>query len=320
MYRQIKRKASALLKENGRTYRRLIRLHSGISTGIWLVLFAAVYLLLYLYPENSLSNMDTRALIITVQAMVILLGLFLTPFWEAGASYTALDFVRGKRNVPSDLSEGFRCLTPISLSILFRGLQYVLVYFISDTITAFVLNFANFSPVFYADLAVLLSEPSTPLKGKMVVVAAVYGFVLFQVMLFLASQLFYRYRMTRYIILDKEEIGGAKATIESKVLMKKKKAAMFRLDLSFWWFHLSQALGLVLPIGALWIATSHSAPSPREEVICLVAAGCSLVLRLVTGIIGKPKVAAAYALAYETLSSPEPEVTAKEMPSKSVPW
>lgn len=314
MHRHIKGRVSTLLKENGRTYQRLIRLHNGITTGVWLVLFGAAYLLLNLTPDGGLSNLDNQALIFTFQAVVILLGLFLTPFWEAGASYVALDFIRDRRNLSSDLLEGFQYLKPMSLSMLFRGIQYALVYFISGSLARVVLQLAPFSSVFYADLTVLLTEPTTPLKGKMVIVAVVYGFVLVNVMGFLASQLFYRYRMTHYIILDNEETGGVKAALDSKGLMKKKKLAMFRLDLSFWWFYLPQILGLLLPIGALLISGFHAAPSARAEMICWVVAGCSLVLRLIIGVIGKPQVAAAYALFYEELSSPGPEVTVEDGP------
>lgn len=318
MYRQMKRKAAALLKENGRTYQRLMRFHCGIAAGIWLVLFLSVYLLLQLSPKEGLSNMDTQAFIFTVQVMLIILGLFLTPFWEAGASYVSLDFIRGKRNYFPDLSVGFRCLKPLSVSMLIRGFQYLLVYYISGTLATFVLQLAPFSQIFYEDLTVLLTEPDTPLQGKMVIVAAVYGFVLTGIIVFLASQLFYRYRMTRYIILDNEETGGMKAIAESKAMMKKKKVKMFRLDLSFWWYHLPQFLGLLLPIGAMLIAIFHLAPSAQVENICWLAAGGSLVLRLVVGLLGKPKVAAVYGLFYQELSSPRPEITVD--PPKKPPF
>ena len=320
MYRQIKRTAKTLLKENGRTYQRMVRIHSGLVTAIWLVLFLAAYLLLRLSPQGGLHDLDTQALLFTLQAVLILLALFLTPFWETGASIVSLDFVRGRRNVLSDLLEGFRCLKPLSLSMLFRGIQYALVYFISGTLATMILYLAPFSAVFYKDLEVLLSEPSTPLKGKMVIVAVVYGFVLACVMVFLITQLLYRYRMTRYIILDNAEMSGVKATNESKRIMKKKKFAAFRLDLSFWWFYLPQALGLLLPIGALLISNFHTASSPRVKNFCWMVAGISLLLRLVVGILGKPKVAASYALFYEALSSPEPEVTVEDGPPPPFPW
>lgn len=319
MHHTIKDTAANLLKSRGGTYRRLAHIHSGVTIGAWLVLFIASYLVQYLSPEGGLSNMDTYALIFTAQVVLILLGLILTPFWETGLSYVALDFVRDRRNLTGDLAEGFRCLKPLGGALVFQGVQYALAYLISNSVTVFLLTLLPLPQSFYSDATALLKEPSSPLEGRMLLVAAVYAAVFLIALAFLVSQIFYRYRMTRYLILDDVNAKGVGASLAGMKLMKRNKRKLLKLDLSFWWFYIPEFLGFILPVAVLLLSALQVPLSPRTQTLCWAIAGGCLLLRLVVHLIGKPKLAASYALFYERLLKQEEEPIVEDAPKKSPP-
>lgn len=321
MNSSIKSAADRLLREDGGSYRRLVRLHSVIASGVWLVIFGLIFMAQYLSPEPSLGNLGTRALLFTSQIVLIALGLLLTPFWETGLSYAALDFIHGKRNMNRDLAEGFRCLKPVCGCLAFQGIQYGLLYFIGNTLTSFILMLFPFSQLFYSDVALLLSDVSVPIRGRFVITAAVYGFFFLSIVIFIGSQLFYRYRLTRYIILDNEEMGGIRATAASRGMMRKNKGKMFKLDLSFWWFHIPGLLGMLLPVAALLLYYLDIHLSTDWQIAGWIAVAVSLVLRLAVNLIGKPKVAATYALFYDRLVNKESEPIVEDPPQGyRAPW
>jgi uncharacterized membrane protein len=134
-------------------------------------------------------------------------------------------------------------------SIAFQCIQYVLIYFVSSSATGFALTLLPFPQAFYEDATTLLQDPSTPLQGRMLIVAVIYAIAFASILIFLSSRIFYRYRMTRFLILDDENTGGMKAAMESRNLMKGNKKHLFRLDLSFWWFYLLEILLTALCFG-----------------------------------------------------------------------
>lgn len=319
MFSGIKKTAAQRLRQDSGTYRRLVRTHSGITVGVWLVLFVLSYLIQFLAPEGGLSNLGTHTMIFAAQITLVLVGLFLTPFWETGLSYVALDFIRGRRNMTGDLTNGFRYLKSILGSMIFRGIQYVLIYLLCSYATSVVLTLLPLSQAFYQDAVTLLQEPSTPLEGRMLIVAVVYGVVFASMLVFLSSQIFYRYRMTRYIILDGENIGGMKAANQSRVLMRGNKGKLLRLDLSFWWFYIPELLGIILPLSVLVISGLDLSLPGNWETASWIIAVFSLVLRLVVHYFAKPKLAAAYALFYEQLLKQDSEPTVEDATAKSSP-
>ena len=330
MLRGIKNTAIHLLQGDTGTYQHLIRVHSTIKVGAWLLLFALGYLIKYLAPDGGLSNLNVHSLLFTAQVLLILVGLFLSPFWETGLSYISLDFIRGRRTMSKDLCEGFRCLKPLLGAMAFQGIQYVLLYFISRSATGVVLTLLPFSQAFYHDAETLLQNPSTPLKGKMLIVAVVYGIVFVSLLLFLSLQVFFRYRITRPIILDDENISSMKASNQSRTLMKGKKKKLFQLDLSLWWFYIPEFLGILLPITVLLISSIEFQIPPHWETALWIAAALSLLLRLAVNYFAKATVCTYYAVFYDSLLNQDEEPTVEDhssnssqkrsKPDKRVPW
>lgn len=319
MISDVKDSVSRLLKEDTGAYRHLVRTHSGITIGIWTALFILSYLAQFLAPEGGLSNLGMHGLIFTIQVSLIILGLLLTPFWEAGLSYVALDFIRGRRNISADLPQGFRRLKPMSGYLLFFGIQCVLVYFFCRSATSVVLTLLPLPQGIYEDITTLLLDPSTPLKGRMLISSGIYCLVFLGLAGFLLFQIFYRYRMARYIILDDDAMGGVKAASQSRTLMKRNKKMLFLLDLSYWWFYIAELLGIVLPLGVLLIDILDISLPPRLKIAAWAIAAFGLVLRLMVRYFAKPKIAAVYALFYERLLKQEEEPIVEDVPPQSAP-
>ena len=49
--------------------------------------------------------------------------------------------------------------------------------------------------------------------------------------------LFYGYRMCNYRVMDNERPGALLTTMQSRRMMKGNRMALFKLDLSFWWYY-----------------------------------------------------------------------------------
>lgn len=328
MIHRMKYTAAQLLKKSDGSYQQLVRTHSAITVGGWLVLFLLSFFVSFISPEGGLSNLGMQSMIFTAQIILILTGLFLIPFWETGLSWIAMDFVRGRRSIPGDLNEGFRCTKPILGSMVFQGIQYVIGYFLCSSAATVVLTLLPFSQAFYQDAEFLLQNPDTPLKGRMLIVATVYGIVFFSLLLCFLVFISLQYRMSRRVILDNEDLTGIKASAESRKLLKRRKKKLLALDLSFWWFYIPELLGILLPAAAILISGLELSLSPTANIMLWASAAFGLVLRLIIHFIAKPKVAASYALFYEQLITREeepivenpPQKASKKAPPKQVPW
>ena len=56
----------------------------------------------------------------------------------------------------------------------------------------------------------------------------------------------YRYRMVTYRLIDQPRPDARRAMRESRAMMHRNRFALFRLDLSLWWFYALDALALLI--------------------------------------------------------------------------
>jgi len=63
--------------------------------------------------------------------------------------------------------------------------------------------------------------------------------------------LFYRLRMSRYVIIDKPALGAFAAMRESVKMTRRNCIRLFRLDLHFWWYYAAGILSSLLCYGDL---------------------------------------------------------------------
>ena len=116
----------------------------------------------------------------------------------------------------------------------------------------------------------------------------------------------YRYRLSFLILFDHEDWSASQAIRESKRLTFGRKMDLFRLDLSYWWYHLPLFLAMtVLPTVLL---------NDMEEfsfVPYLLCSAAPVVLEMLVRVLFQPNALTAWAHAYHYILEHAPEPAAQ---------
>ena len=67
--------------------------------------------------------------------------------------------------------------------------------------------------------------------------------------LILGGPIFYSFRMTNYVIIDKPGMGALMALRESKKMMRGNRLQLLKLDISLWWYYLASAAAMAVCYG-----------------------------------------------------------------------
>ena len=296
----------------------LLAIHSGALIGLSLLLSLVSYILnKAIQPSGGLESLGLQAVLATAQLVLQMTQLVVTPFWTAGLCYAAIGIARGRKTVPSDLLMGFNKILPIVTSSLMIGFQYMWRVFLSVFLSSQIVAFTPAGSILYeaaqkiedvtaeADVVALLGDDFIP-------VMATYGGILLLVMLVLVVPVFYRYRMTTYLIMDGQEKGGLRAMLRSRMLMFRRRWALAKLDLSFWWYYLLLTLCASLGMGDLILQTVGVTLPMSDAVAYWVFLSLGLGSQLLVKTLAGPKVEVTYAHCYDRFlneaSLPEPPV------------
>lgn len=296
--------------------RRLVLIYCGVialltlgSNGLHL------YLDSHIGSTGGLSGMGMRSVLETVQTVLSYINLFFGPFWTAGFLYAMLVMVRGQKPGVGDLMEGFRrfgrVLGQLAFQFLILMAMVIAVVNVASVIFSFTPMMADFTEkmepllsdpeVFAADGQLDLSKiPMEAMLSASMPLLIITAVLLVPVWIWLA----YGLRMALYLVMERP-IGGIRACMESMRLMRGHRWQMFRLDLSFWWYH---ALGLLIGlVGYLdLILTMLGIPLPMDATgMFFLTLGAYCVLQTGLFLWKKCQVDAAYVLAYEAIADPQ---------------
>lgn len=251
---------------------RLVLIHSGITLAAGLLVAVVQYILQQqMNTHSGLSGLETRAILETAAAALSVIVMILQPFWSMGIIYAALRIARGKSAYPHTLFEGFRRFGPVLrlnlmlvliYGILTFGAMYTSSMLFMFTPTGAELSEQLMSMVLtgeYTDYYQLVEAIPPQMMAQLYrVVIPIFAVVAAVVLV----PVFYRMRMASYVLMDQYGTGAWKAIRTSNRMMKRKGVALFKLDLSFWWYYLLQlsvaflvyipdilaAMGVTLPI------------------------------------------------------------------------
>lgn len=313
-----KKNAVSSLRNAAYSPKILLAIHSGALIGLSLLLSLVSYILnKAIQPSGGLDSMNLQALLTTAQLVLQLAQLVVTPFWTAGLCYAAIGIARGRKTVPADLLSGFHQFLPILSSSLFIGFQYMWRVFLSVFLSSQILTFTPAGSIVYeaaqsiedltaeVDVQALLGE-------NFILVMATYAGIFALVMLVLVVPVFYRYRMTTYLIMDGQEKGGLRAMLRSRMLMFRRRWALAKLDLSFWWYYLLLTLCASLGVGDLILQAVGVSLPVSDTVAYWLFLSLGLGSQLLVKVLAGPKVAVTYAHCYDRFlnetSAPEPPV------------
>ena len=296
--------------------RRLVLIYCGVlalltlgSNGLHL------YLDSHIGSTGGLSGMGMRSVLETVQTVLSYINLFFGPFWTAGFLYAMLVMVRGQNPGTGDLMEGFRRFGRVLGQMAFQFLILMAMIIAVVNVATVIFSFTPMMADFTEKMEPLLSDPEvfsadgqldlTKIPLEAMLSASMPLLILTAVLLIpVCIWLTYGLRMSMYLVMERP-IGGIRACVESMRLMKGHKWQMFRLDLSFWWYHgLALLIGLV---GYLDVAlTMLGIPLPMDATMMFfLTLGAYCVLQTGLFLWKKCQVDAAYVLAYEAIAHPE---------------
>ena len=295
------------------TQRTVALVYTGVLVGLSLLVTAGDYLLEQMISETGgLSNLGTRTVLSTVQSMLPILQMLLMLGWNAGYFTAVLKFSRSEQADGNTLKSGFSLFFPMLRAMLLEGLIYFALCFLSFYLS---MQIYMFTP--WAQDLVEVMEPilpsvlsgGTPVLEDAMVLPALQAmapmFLIFGALYFLLSvPVSYRLRMSTFCLIDAPKAGAMKAMATSRRIMHRNCFQLFKLDLSFWWYH-----GLLaLASGIQMLPMLDLLPMDYDAAYYLCY-GIYLAIVFAVYALARNRVETAYAAAYETIREKPQEPT-----------
>lgn len=306
--------ADALAQAPG--HRRLVLVWAGISAVASLLVTLISFILDNQIQETGgLDGIGLRSALSTTQSLLRLLLSAAIPFWNLGYLRAVLGLSRQERVHGSTLLAGFRRFGPALRLELLRGLLYVLAIIIGFNAATVILSFTPLAAPFNDFLLANEELIASGVLDEATLDAAVTAMTPMFIGCAVASAIAlipvsYRLRLANLRIMDNPGCGAVAAAMESNRLMKRNCMALFRLDLSFWWYYLAQAVLIVVFYGDMLLA-ALGIPMPFSDDVAfflfyLVATAAQLVLLYFCS----NPLEVTYAKFYDVLSAPPAETAA----------
>ena len=203
---------------------------------------------------GGLGNIGIRSVLSTGQSVLPLVNFIINACLTIGYHIAILSFTRGFDASPRTLSQGFRYWGVILRTLLFQVFIYVGTLFVAMYLSSFIFMSTSYAEPFVTAMEPYLSSltvlsDSLVLDEELLTVAMdtlmPMMWILAAVALVLMLPLYYRFRMVNYALADDPQRGAIHAVVKSRHLMRRNCFALFRLDLTLWWFYAAQ-LGISL--------------------------------------------------------------------------
>jgi uncharacterized membrane protein len=276
------------------------------------VISALVHYLLGLSMEQAggLSNIGTRSVLSALQTMLPLVQSAVVMCMELGFAAAMLRVARGQYVSPRTLRLGFDRFWVLLRYSIFEGILLFGILFASVYFGVMIFLATPLSAGTIEILAPLVSQTSI-LDASVTIPDEVYtavlesmipAYVICGILACLSAiPLFYRLRMSRYVIIDKPALGALAAMRESRKMMRRNCLHLFKLDLRLWWYFAATAAAAILGYGdQLLLLLGVTLPFSAEVGFFLFyalywAAQFAIYYFLL------PRVTVPYALAYDAL-------------------
>lgn len=245
--RGLKQSAADSLAAASYDPRKLILIHTGAMVVLSLVLALIDYVLdQQIGDTGGLSGVGTRAVLETLQSVLMFGQVVALLFWQIGFIFASMQISRGKTATPETLLEGFRQFGPVLRLRLTLTLLYSGITLLSSYAASIIFSFTPWAKPL-ADATAIGTEEA--LYTAMEQVMLPLSGVLLVVMLIIMVPYTYRLRLTEYVLMDDPRAGAMNAVRTSRLLMRGNRLELLKLDLSFWWFYLCEMLVTVVAWG-----------------------------------------------------------------------
>ena len=291
--------------------RRIVLIWAGASALVsLLVSFISFLLDGQIEGTGGLSGIGLRSILTTAQTLFSLANVVLMPFWSLGYTACVLRFSRDADCQPQNLFEGFRRIGPAFRMMLLRALLYMGVILLAGNLASILFSMSPSSLAMY-ELMELHEEAF--LAGTVSDAVAMELLIAMKPMLIGGGLLcaavlipvLYRLRLAEFRLMDEPRCRARVSLLESNRLMRRNGWALFRLDLSFWWYFLAELLAASLCYGDI-LLTAFGIPLPMGSDLAfflfyVLGLGAQVALLYYKGNF----VQTTYALFYRALSAPK---------------
>lgn len=321
--------ADRSLRQAGEDPKKLLFIYLGIVTGLSLICSGlSVVLSNRIADTGGLSNLRLRSVLSTGQTILPLIQMLAALGLEMGYATVMLQVSRDQKVTRDTLFSGFRHFFPLLWATLLQYLLYVGVAFMCVYLSCYIFLMLPASQPFY-ELVMPMVESASVLSGTIeldeATIMAAYDTMTPMLLIFLGLYLLvfvpmhYNYRMVIYRLIDQPHPRALMALHESRVMMRRNRLALFKLDLHFWWFYALQLLIVAVCYGDLLlslcgITLPFSGTASYFVFLCL-----SLAVQFAGYYFTMNRVSVTYATAYEALL-PRQEQKPEETSAPPVPW
>ena len=294
---------------------KIILIYAAITVGLSALVTGASYLLgQQISKTGGLSNMGLRSVLSTVNTVLPVLQNLVLLCLELGFLNAMIRMSRGLYTSPQSLRAGMPRFWAAIRCTLLLSFRYILIGICSFYLAVTIFTMTPLSREAISILEPLMAQMTVMdtelvLEGAVVnqlVDSMVPAFVIWGLLLLVTLvPVYYRYRLANYILMDKPAYGALMALGESKVLMRKNCFAMFKVDLSLWWYYLLVGLSVVICYGDAVLALLGIALPWSDTVSYFLFYGLFLVAQFALYYFCGNRVGITYALAYEALKPKE---------------
>lgn len=308
----LKQTAVSALSQASYNPKKLVTLHTVVALGIpALLTVISFFLSKQIDQTGGLSGMGLRSVLSTVLLLLQFASMVIMPFWEIGLTHSCIRLIRRESAEPVSLLKGFRRIGPVFRLELLQAFLYAGLGLFAMNIASMIFMMTPLSDAFLEQLEPLLSDPSVlsgtasmqELLPMEALQNAIIPCILIFMVLFAAGAIFLSYmlRMSRFLIIDDNATGAFAAVRKSARLMQNNKLAMFRLDVSFWWFYVVQILAMVLSYADTILPSLGISLPFTEDVSYFLFYGLYIGITFVLHRMARGYVMTTYAAAYESL-------------------
>ena len=259
---------------------------------------------------GGLSNMGLRAVLSTGQSVLPLIQLIVSACLGLGYHILMLTITRGYDTTPRTLLQGFRHFGPLLRSMLLQGFVYCGLAFVATYGSSFLflmtplsVNFTKIMEPLAASMTVLDSgivlDEATLLAASEAMLPMFW--ILIPVFLALFIPVFYGFRMVNFCLAEDPRKGALAAMHKSRFLMRRNRTALFRLDLTMWWYYAGSVLVTLLCYGDVLLPMAGVTFPWSATVSFYLFYVLSIALQILVNYFAMNRVYAAYALAYDAL-------------------
>lgn len=298
----LKKKASNRL-QSGNDPKKVVLVYAGIAALSSLVVTVVQDLLdSRISQTGGIQNIGTRSMLTTADTVLTIAQLLLVMCLTLGYTGSMLRIARGQYASPNSLKAGGE---RIWVLLRTRLLQMLIMTAAAFALCFLVINVCLLTPLSNRVIAVMGTVSAEVLLADDLALIGFYSAMLPIILIYLVTLvplLWYfscTYRMVDYLLIDRPQLGAFGALRESRRMMQGNMKMMLRVDLSFWWYYLLQALVSVLVYLNMVLALFSIGLPPEVlywgTVVLYLAADFALRYFF------SNKVAVTYALFYDSL-------------------